>query len=72
MSGADSEEDQVYRLDELDQLPLSELKSLYQKVVSQLKDLKLEFEEFQSKHPASRRKIQGATPLPFLKILMNK
>lgn len=49
MSGGESEEDRVYRLAELDQLPLAEVRTLYRNLVETLKDVKLEFEEFQSK-----------------------
>jgi hypothetical protein len=41
--------DQQYRLDQLDTVSLSELQTLYRKVVHELSDTKLEFEEFQCK-----------------------
>lgn len=38
--------DQVYRIKELESLPHSDLKSLYKQAISELKDLRLEFDEF--------------------------
>ena len=49
MSGDDGCDISVYRLHELEQLPLDEIRSLYKKAVTELKDLKIEFEEFQCK-----------------------
>lgn len=46
MSGEDCGDISAYRLHELVQLPIEELRSLYKKVVNELKDLKIEFEEF--------------------------
>lgn len=48
MSGVDFEDhiDQVYRMSDLDSLPLSELRVLYKKAISELKDLKNEFDDF--------------------------
>ena len=45
-----SELDTEYQLHQLDTLPLTELRTLYRKVVTELQDVKLEFEDFQCKY----------------------
>ena len=56
MSGDQLDEDQIYRLNQLDEIPLPELQSLYRKVVNELQEVKVEFEEFQCKYPT----LQGS------------
>ncbi len=46
MSGVSGDE---YRLSDYQSLPLGELQTLYQSAITELLDLKVEFEEFQSK-----------------------
>lgn len=41
----------IYKLADIEQLPPQELHSLFRQAVNELRDLKLEFEEFQCKYP---------------------
>jgi hypothetical protein len=66
MGGGESEEDFIYKLAELEQLPLAELRGLYRKAVNSIKELKLELDEFQCKSLTDRTLIFQANPLRLL------
>ena len=45
MSG-EFDDENAFKLEELDTLPIADLRSLYRKVVNELQSVKVEFEEF--------------------------
>lgn len=57
MSGDQSDENRMYKLNELEDLSLNEVRTLYRKVVAEIKEAKLEFEEYQCKFTNKMERI---------------